>query len=158
MVWVGRRWGLHERAATIRSRGFRVLLAALPLLLLGCENVVDTDSQPADEAWEEVQASGVLGPLNAELRTLMAAQAPNGSGGFYRLPDSDRLRRIPQDPKNPLTEEKVRLGKLLFHETALAVGNLQENTQETYSCASCHFAQAGFQANLPQGIAEGGTG
>ena len=31
-------------------------------------------------------------------------------------------------------------------------------SEGTYSCASCHFASAGFQAGRFQGIAEGGTG
>jgi cytochrome c peroxidase len=88
----------------------------------------------------------------------MSAQAGEGGLAFFRLPDSDQFDRIPQDPKNPLSREKVRLGQLLYHETALGTSCLQESAEETYSCASCHFAQAGFQAALPQGIAEGGRG
>ena len=76
----------------------------------------------------------------------------------FILPDSDDFDNIPQDPLNPLSAAKVQLGKLLFHETALAIdGNFTETTN-TYSCASCHHAQGGFQANVPQGIGDGGMG
>jgi cytochrome c peroxidase len=74
------------------------------------------------------------------------------------LPESDHLDSIPQDPLNPLTNEKVILGKLLFHETRLG-GNPRVNEGiYTYSCASCHHAEAGFQSGLAQGIGEGGSG
>ena len=65
---------------------------------------------------------------------------------------------IPQDPNNTLTLEKIRLGQLLFHETAFATAGEFSNTKFTYSCASCHHADAGFQSGLPQGIGEGGMG
>lgn len=76
----------------------------------------------------------------------------------FILPQETDYRNIPQDPKNPLTREKVELGKLLFHETGLAVKSSFENSMGTYSCASCHHADAGFQANLAQGIGDGGIG
>ncbi len=82
----------------------------------------------------------------------------NGSLDFYSLPSSDDLQKIPQDPKNPLTKAKVELGKLLFHEPGLAVKSKFDETMLTYSCASCHHAKAGFQANVPQGIGDGGMG
>jgi len=78
--------------------------------------------------------------------------------GYFELPTSDDYNNIPQDPLNPITRPKVELGKLLFHETALASeGNFVE-TVNTYSCASCHHAAGGFQANVPQGIGDGGMG
>ncbi|QEC69764.1 cytochrome-c peroxidase [Panacibacter ginsenosidivorans] len=76
----------------------------------------------------------------------------------YRLPDSDDFASIPQDPKNPLTAEKVELGKLLFHESRLGINNLSPQGLQTYSCATCHHAEAGFQSGLAQGIGEGGIG
>lgn len=81
-----------------------------------------------------------------------------GSLDFFMLPSSTDLTNIPQDPKNPLTPAKVALGKLLYHETGLAVKPLKKNSQLTYSCASCHHVDAGFQACVPQGIGEGGIG
>ena len=48
--------------------------------------------------------------------------AANGSGlEFFQLPGSDDFANIPADPNNPLTAEKVALGKLLYHETALGM-------------------------------------
>jgi cytochrome c peroxidase len=83
----------------------------------------------------------------------------NGVGKFhYVLPSSTDFSSIPQDPKNPLTTEKVALGKLLYHETGLGISPMMNESAGQYSCASCHFASAGFQANRFQGISEGGQG
>ena len=74
------------------------------------------------------------------------------------MPQSTNLRAIPQDPKNQLTQDKVVLGEMLFHETAFStVGNFEDLAQ-TYSCASCHHVAAGFQAGMIQGIGDGGIG
>ena len=96
--------------------------------------------------------------LDADLEiALNDASYGNGLSHFV-LPDSDDFNKIPQDPNNPLTAEKVELGKLLYHETGLAVNPMNEIAEGTFSCASCHFAQAGFQASRFQGLAEGGVG
>jgi cytochrome c peroxidase len=76
----------------------------------------------------------------------------------FLLPQSDHYDSIPQDPRNPLTVEKVELGKLLFHETRLAGSPKFSEGLYTYSCASCHHAEAGFQSGLAQAISEGGSG
>lgn len=75
----------------------------------------------------------------------------------YILPESDDYDAIPQDPLNPITKEKVELGKLLFHDERLGQG-LEEQFNGTFSCASCHLAPAGFKAGIAQGIGEGGSG
>jgi cytochrome c peroxidase len=143
---------------TGRSPGFLPLFLCLTLLLSGCESGFDSGSHSTEDPWFENGAAGKKGQLNGALQQLLARQAPTRGRAFYRLPDSDQLHKIPQDPRNPLTPEKVTLGQLLFHETALAVDNLLQGASEGYSCASCHHAQGGFQANLPQGLAEGGIG
>lgn len=74
------------------------------------------------------------------------------------LPRSDDYPSIPQDPRNPLTAEKVELGKMLFHESRLGISSRDPAGFHTYSCASCHHAEAGFQAGISQGIGEGGSG
>ncbi|MDC6350224.1 cytochrome c peroxidase [Zeaxanthinibacter sp. PT1] len=74
------------------------------------------------------------------------------------IPDSEDLSSIPFDPKNQLTEEKVLLGKFLFHETGLAVVPKTEAGRGTYSCATCHHTAAGFQSGILQGLGEGGSG
>lgn len=92
-----------------------------------------------------------------ELIALMSESHPDGLD-HYRMPYSNQLRDIPYDPKNPLTDDKVRLGQLLFHETGFATVGMFEEMKQTYSCASCHHVQGGFQANMPQGIGDGGKG
>lgn len=97
--------------------------------------------------------------LNSELRELLEAQSEGQGLNYFVLPESDQYSLIPQDPLNPLSTAKVKLGKVLFHETGIAVVPKMGDVGDlTYSCASCHFAAAGFQANLPQGIGEGGIG
>ncbi len=87
------------------------------------------------------------------------ANSSNGIGkSFYIMPESNDFSAIPQDPKNPLSFAKVELGKLLYHETGIAITPLHSMSEGTYSCASCHFASAGFQAGRFQGISEGGIG
>lgn len=85
--------------------------------------------------------------------------ASNGVGtDHFVLPESNDFANIPQDPNNPIFSEKVALGKLLYHETGLALNPKKEISEGTYSCASCHFASAGFQAGRFQGISDGGIG
>lgn len=96
--------------------------------------------------------------LDSELETILS-RAANGLGtDFFALPESDDFGNIPQDPKNPISKEKVALGQLLYHETGLAMNPKIPISRNTYSCASCHFAEAGFQAGRHQGIGEGGEG
>ena len=85
--------------------------------------------------------------------------ATNGEGAVhFTLPYSTEVSKIPQDPNNPITPEKVQLGALLFHETGLAVNPMHTENEGNYSCASCHFASAGFQAGRHQAISDGGIG
>lgn len=95
--------------------------------------------------------------LNNELTDLLNSH-PLGLDGF-KLPAPDQLNLIPQDwVNNPLTSQKVALGALLYHETAVGTETPSQDRQETYSCATCHHAAAGFKAGIPQGIADGGVG
>ena len=89
--------------------------------------------------------------------TINAASNGNGLSAFT-LPDSNDWNNIPSDPNNPLSKEKVTLGKMLFHETALATQGVNASRSGTWSCASCHHANAGFKAGITQGIGEGGQG
>lgn len=92
--------------------------------------------------------------LSRTLQTL----SPNGKIEHYILPDSDDYTNIPQDPRNPLTKEKVELGKMLFFETGLALGSAYNIGRGTYSCATCHLPNKGFMPGNEQGIADGGLG
>ena len=60
--------------------------------------------------------------------------------GALQLMRDNSSSAIPQDPKNPITQAKVDLGKLLFHETGLALNPMKDEGMNTYSCASCHHA------------------
>lgn len=76
----------------------------------------------------------------------------------FILPESDDFSAIPQDPRNPLTGDKVALGRLLFHDAALSQSALHPQNAGTYSCATCHHAAAGFEAGAARSIGEGGMG
>lgn len=133
-------------------REIKYLLLVAVGYLGGCGPTVD-GSDPT----EEVAGTSELAMLESELEDLLASHAPDGDPGYFAMPLSSQLSAIPQSPLNPLTPQKVQLGKLLYHETAMAQDSTTGNN-ETYSCASCHFAQAGFQANRAQGVADGGSG
>jgi len=81
-----------------------------------------------------------------------------GSKESLILPASNDYNTIPNDAKNSITEAKVELGKLLFHETFLGKNPNMDESMNSYSCASCHHAAAGFQSGILQGIGEGGIG
>lgn len=81
-----------------------------------------------------------------------------GSRTALILPLSTDISSIPSDPNNPITEAKVELGRLLYHETGLATNPKLEDGMLTYSCASCHHFDAGFQSGMRQGIGDGGVG
>ncbi len=96
--------------------------------------------------------------LDIELNAALFNASDGEGRNYFKLPESHQFNDIPQDPNNPLTTNKVELGKMLFHETGLGVKPENAVSLQTYSCASCHFAGAGFQAGIPQGIGEGGIG
>ncbi|MBJ2129458.1 hypothetical protein JC525_10940 [Alteromonas sp. IB21] len=95
--------------------------------------------------------------LSTQLMTTLNEQLDGGAVGLL-LPQSTDFSSIPADPNNTLTEEKVFLGMMLFHETAVATEGVHEQLANTWSCASCHHAAAGFKSGVVQGIGEGGTG
>lgn len=100
-------------------------------------------------------------PTNASIDEALLNLISSTAGGgidHYKLPDYKDLSAIPEDSKNPLTEEKVRLGQMLFFETGLAVDAMKPESVGTYSCATCHNPMAGFKPNNFQGIADGGVG
>jgi cytochrome c peroxidase len=65
----------------------------------------------------------------------------------WELPDTVPEPRVPED--NPMTLEKVELGRFLFYDKRLS-GN------QTQSCGSCHRQELAFTDGLAQ--AEGSTG
>ena len=97
--------------------------------------------------------------LDKLLTDAMAGAAQTGDLNYYIFPNSDDYSALPnQDPANPVTAEKIELGRMLFFETGLAQIPLHDNCYETYSCSSCHIPTAGFLPGRIQGIADGGEG
>lgn len=68
-------------------------------------------------------------------------------GWTWDLPDTVPEPRVPED--NPMTVEKVELGRFLFYDTKLSAN-------QTQSCGSCHVQELAFTDGLAQ--AEGSTG
>ncbi len=124
------------------SANYYALLLVLLIFTIGCKK--DDNNQNI--------------ALDAELEQLLEDVSGNQGKAFFTFPNSDEFDKIPSDPKNPITKEKVALGQLLYHETGLSVKPKNPIGKGTYACASCHFASAGFQAGRHQGIAEGGVG
>jgi cytochrome c peroxidase len=95
--------------------------------------------------------------LSGRVKTLISAASGGRGLAAFTLPDENDFSAIPQDPLNPISSAKVELGKLLFHDTAFALDGRGGETQ-SWSCATCHHAAAGFKAGARQGIGNGGAG
>jgi len=95
--------------------------------------------------------------LSIELNDILSTAHVDGKTAFI-LPDSDDYSNIPQDPNNPITAEKVELGRMLYHDPSFGINPDDVRGMQTYSCASCHFAEGGFAARKAQGICEVGIG
>ncbi len=68
------------------------------------------------------------------------------SGKMLPVPSNyDQLLKVIDNPENPMSREKIALGKALFFETKLS-------RDETLSCASCHILEEGGDDNLPTAI------
>lgn len=126
----------------VKKLGSVIALSVIFILIQGCtEDSID-------------QAAA----LDYDLKRQIERYSPNGSSDFYILPRETELSKIPQDPKNPLTPEKVKLGQFLFFETGLALDSKHASGLSTYSCATCHIPEKGFRPDAVQGIADGGMG
>ena len=87
------------------------------------------------------QKDSNINSLDQRLQNRLEALSSEGLD-YFVLPSSTDFNKIPQDPNNPITQEKVDLGKLLYHETGLAVDPMHPEAEGTFSCATCHFAAA----------------
>ena len=99
-----------------------------------------------------------MSTLDSELERTLIRVSETDNLQEFMLPDGSNLAGIPAGIGNPLTEEKIELGKMLFYETALGRDALQTANIRTFSCASCHVPEAAFTAGAAQGIADGGRG
>lgn len=100
----------------------------------------------------------VVSMEDTELERTLIRLSEDNSLESYMLPDGSNLAGIPAGTGNPLTAEKIELGKLLFYETALGRDAIQEGSLRTFSCSTCHVPEAAFTAGAAQGIADGGAG
>lgn len=90
-----------------------------------------------------------------------AALAANGlTLEDFQLPrevsQAATLAGIPQSMDNPLTPEKVALGRDIFWDPALNLNTFSDISSQTASCGSCHIKDG--RAGVPQGLGEGGLG
>lgn len=120
--------------------------------LYGC---ADEERDEAVRAQPQALSAQKSASLDKQLKQALGA---HGGKNAFKLPKRNQLSKIPQDPANPLNKDKVKLGELLMHETGMGVENVRAQGALSYSCASCHHADAGFQAGRRQGIGEGGEG
>jgi cytochrome c peroxidase len=73
--------------------------------------------------------------------TLGCADEPRGGTPYsWELPSGVPPPPVPES--NPITIEKVELGRYLFYDNRLSVN-------QTQSCASCHHQERGFSDGLP---------
>jgi cytochrome c peroxidase len=93
------------------------------------------------------------------LEQSLNSYSPTGSHEWYVMPASDDFANLPnQDPKNPVTDAKAKLGKMLFFETGIALDPKNPVSMSTYSCSTCHVPEKSFTAGRFQGIADGAIG
>lgn len=125
-----------------RAKFAYLLSITLLLSLSACQTDLIEDRSPWDIALDDAieDALGIDGKQS------------------LTMPSGIRLDEIPQDPKNPLTEEKIALGRELYHETGMGTQAKKTEGMYTYSCASCHHYGAGFQSGKQQAIGDGGIG
>ena len=131
------------------SRRFITLLTIV-LTFSGCDSGESDKAIVIDPVTE-------VPPETADLVLAMQSASLTNLIDFYLLPDSDDFENIPQDPMNPITAERVEVGKLIYHDPAFATEGVALRAK-TWSCASCHNARAGFKSGMTQGIGEGGEG
>ncbi len=97
-------------------------------------------------------------PLDYQLIDLVRSASKDRTLEYFVLPQNNDLFSIPQDPLNPLTADKIKLGQMLFFETGLGLAPAHSLGKESYSCSSCHVPWAGFSPGRMQGIGDGGIG
>lgn len=88
-----------------------------------------------------------MGRARLAIAVVLFARAAAATPYEWDLPLGFPLPRVP--PDNPITLEKVALGRYLFYDTRLS-GNL------TQACASCHEQERAFTDGLARGV--GSTG
>jgi len=97
--------------------------------------------------------------LDNQLLDELNYHSKTGHYSAYIMPKSTDYGALPnQDPKNPVTAEKVALGKMLFFETGIGLEAKKSVSMQAYSCSTCHIPSRSFTAGRFQGIADGAIG
>ncbi len=94
-----------------------------------------------------------ISEIDATLEKALNRSSSTGSYTSYILPEKGDFSKLVQDPRNPMTNAKVTLGKFLFYETGLAQDAIKDSGKGTYCKLSCRF-----MPGRVQGIADGGIG
>lgn len=132
---------------------------AQPVEALQNDAVTEVSENPSVET-AALNVDGLAAPTRQAITRLQSRiqdVSPDGTLAFYAMPQEGDLANIPQDAKNPLTLEKIALGQMLFHDTALGL-EAKGAAQAEWSCSTCHHTRAGFKPGSLQGIGEGGSG
>lgn len=95
--------------------------------------------------------------LAESLRTSLRSQSGGLGLNAFILPNSDDFAALPQDPSNPITQAKVDLGQMFFHDNRFALNGFSDQTP-SWSCSTCHTVANGLKPGISQGIGEGGQG
>lgn len=146
---------LASSAGILRALSGALLLAGV-FGLTGCGGGQDAAEAGTDTVTSARPAGlDTRAPLDNELFGALSRQ---GGLAAWKMPESTDYNAIPQDPRNPITAAKVKLGQMLYHDPGMGTAPKQALAMSSYSCASCHSARYGFQAGIRQGIGEGGEG
>lgn len=127
-----------------------LLRAALALIAL--TTACDTSDTLPETEEELSERAALLEELDSRLGDRSQWMLPT-------LPADGDWSAFPQAEGNPLTDEKVALGKELFYEPGL----LSDTTSPFYrsvSCSTCHLPEASFGSgtHMGRGLAAGGEG
>lgn len=131
---------LSQQLNPIKNLLSAIALMVAVVFFIGCNEDSATDNDAA-----------ITEALNLHSRT--------GSYEWYIMPESNDYAALPnQDPKNPVTQAKVSLGKMLFFETGIGLQPKYPVSMAAYSCSTCHIPERGFTAGRFQGVADGAIG
>src|SRR5262245_20064701 len=80
---------------------------------------------------------------------MLGSEGSGGQAVEYRwdLPEGFPVPPVPAD--NPMTADKVELGRRLFYDRRLS-------EKQTYACSSCHHPQLAFTDRRGRGVGESG--
>jgi cytochrome c peroxidase len=152
---VGKRFSASRNRRTLA--GSLLLCTASAMALAGCDGDRAASSPPPAEVEGEAGAAASSGGADAGggagSKSSFAGEAPGGASPGpvdlydWQLPPGFPEPALPAD--NPMTAEKVELGRHLFYDERLSNNGSQ-------SCASCHQQELAFTDGLARAI--GSTG